>query len=777
MIVTKNWLNEWIDLSGIDAVQLCKTLNAIGLEVDRHDKISVAGGVVIGFVKQCEKHPDADKLNVCQVDIGNSVKQIVCGASNVREGIYVAVATVGTKLPSGLEIKEAVLRGVDSHGMICSSSEIGLPSMGEGIMILDKSIGELICGKNLSEYDNFNDDVIEIELTANRGDCLSIRGVARDLGAAFNKELRERKKVSEIEGRLGIGRILQLQHATTFDIELLYGAIDVKELKLPFCIAYRMAILGESCPNIMDALLKYSTHSTGVILRCYPFETLEDIGNSKSVITLKDDENGYAALFGKLPLSVVGVSQNDETRFSNMDGLVVLEASYIAPDVIAQKMGKKKLPSCPHYYHASRGSEPALDSGLGYAMELFSNYTPSIIYGGRIELSSPFETRSVTIDEDEFEAFIGMKVDKTTLTQILKNLGMTISKPKPSIFSISIPRFRHDIVNKQDIIEEIVRMVGIDNIPSKALVFTEKNHTTSDLEIYKKIRMYRARSAQCGFFESVHFVFNEKIQCSRFGFVCTHETKELLNPITATFDTLRPTLLLGLLNSASSNAKVNQKKIALFEAGMIFDTNRNESRRLAFVVSGARENEKLTNAGKAPTVDLSWFAQKIADVIGTFAMTPHTASHAMAHPYISAKVIFEGVEIGEIFRLHPSVEEEYDLSHTFMCELEMDKLPYGLVQAQPYSKYQASYRDISVMVPATMAYSQVKTVIENHLTGEVKKFYPVDRYVSESLGDNVSLSIRFVLQSEVKTLEEEEITACIDTVLNGLHSELGVGLR
>jgi phenylalanyl-tRNA synthetase beta chain len=354
---------------------------------------------------------------------------------------------------------------------------------------------------------------------------------------------------------------------------------------------------------------------------------------------------------------------------------------------------------------------------------------------------------------------------------------MTISKPKPSTFSIAIPRFRHDIINKQDIIEEIVRMVGIDNIPSKPLAFTEKNHTTDDFDTYKKIRIYRGRCAQSGFFESVHFVFNEKIQCQKFGFVCTHESKELVNPITATFDTLRPTLLLGLLNSASTNAKVNQKKIALFEAGMVFDPNRHESRRLAFIASGAREDEKLTNAGKAPSVDLSWFSQKVSDVIGSFSMVPVALTHTMAHPYICAKVILDGMEVGEIFRLHPCIEEEFDMSHTFMCELEMDKLPYGLIQACPYSKYQVSYRDISVIIPAAMAYSQIKTVIENHLGAEVKKFYPVDRYVSESLGENVSLSIRFVLQSEVKTLEEEEITACIDTILNGLRNELGVGLR
>ena len=147
MIVTKNWLNEWIDLSAIATEQLLKTFNAIGLEVDRHEVISVPGKVVIGYVESCEKHPDADKLNVCQVNVGSDLRQIVCGASNVRVGIYVAVATVGAELPGGLIIKEAKLRGMDSYGMICSSKEIGLPSMGEGIMILDSSIGLLEAGK------------------------------------------------------------------------------------------------------------------------------------------------------------------------------------------------------------------------------------------------------------------------------------------------------------------------------------------------------------------------------------------------------------------------------------------------------------------------------------------------------------------------------------------------------------------------------------------------------------------------------------------------------
>ncbi|MDP1784234.1 MAG: phenylalanine--tRNA ligase subunit beta, partial [Sulfuricurvum sp.] len=694
MIVTKNWLNEWIDLSAVDTEQLLKTFNAIGLEVDRHETMRVPDKVVIGFVESCERHPDADKLNVCQVNTGYEVRQIVCGASNVRAGIHVAIAMVDAELPGGLKIKAAKLRGMESLGMICSAKEIGLPSMGEGIMILDASIGELIIGKDLNMYPIFNDDIIEIELTANRGDCLSVHGIARDLSAAFNKELREIQQKEEQEGQLGIGRILQLQHTDMYDVELLFGAVDIKELKVPCLVALRLAIIEESYFTVLDAFLQYTTHTTGVILRAYPFSLLEETLNAKSIISLSKDDNGYASLYGKEKLSVIGVSQEKEAHFSGNEGLAIIEASYIPPEIISQMMGEAKIESCAHYYRTSRGSEPKLNTGMRYAMDLFEHYSQSTIYAGHLELQSPRDARIITMGESEFESFIGMKVDKTTLTHILKNLGMVVSNPKASIFAITIPHFRHDIINKQDIVEEIVRIVGIDNIPSKPLVFAENNQNTDDLETYRKIRMYRQRSAQSGFFESVHFVFNERAVLERFGFECTQESKELLNPITATMDTLRPTLLMGLLHSASANVKVNQKKIALFECGMVFDTNRFESKRLAFVISGASEQDKLSNAGKAPTIDLATFSQRISDVVGEFELSAHTASHALAHPYMCAKVMIGGKEAGELFRVHPRIEEELDLAHTYVCELDMDQLPYGLIQAKPFSKYQASLRDL-----------------------------------------------------------------------------------
>lgn len=777
MIVTKNWLNEWIDISSITTEQLLKTLNSIGLEVDRHDAIRVPDKVVIGYVESCERHPDADKLSVCQVNVGSETRVIVCGAANVRAGIHVAVATVGAELPGGLKIKEAKLRGVESHGMICSSKEIALPPMGEGIMILDSSIGTLVPGQELHEYGAFNDDLIEIELTANRGDCLSIYGIARDLRAAFNRPLRDAHKKENQEGRLGIGRLLQLHHGDVHNVDLRFGAVEVKELKSPFIVSLRLALIEETYASAIDALLHYTTHSTGVILRAYPFEKFGDAESAKGIITLENDDNGYAALYGKEKVSVIGVSQAKESHFNADEGLAVIEASYIPPEVIAKKMGEKKLESCPHYYRTSRGSEPKIDTGIDFLMKLLETFSSSQIYAGTIELQSQYDPRIISMCEEEFESFIGMKIDKTTITQIFKNLGMDVGKPNGSTFAIGVPRFRHDIVNKQDIVEEIVRMVGIDNIPAKPLYFAEANRMGNDLAAYKKSRMYRHRAAQSGFYESVHFVFNERAVLEKFGFECIDPETELLNPITATMDTLRPTLLLGLLNSASTNVKVNQKKIALFESGMVFDRNRRESKRLSFIVSGAFENEKMSNAGKPSVVDFAAFTQLVSNVIGNFELAAHTPAHAMAHPYIASKVMVDNVQAGELFRLHPQIEEEYDLSQTFLCEIDTDCLAYGLIEAAPYSKYQASFRDLSLLVSKELPYEQLKAVIAKYASEQIKRFYPVDRYLSEALGDQMSLTLRFVLQSDEKTLEEEDITAAMEWVLRGLHEELGVSLR
>ncbi|WP_152183568.1 phenylalanine--tRNA ligase subunit beta [Sulfurimonas indica] len=778
MIVTRSWLQEWIDLEGISTEDIAKTFNAIGLEVDRVHEYRVPKKIVFGKVLECEKHPDADKLNVCKVDIGSATRQIVCGASNVRAGLTVAVATIGAEMPNGMAIKPVKLRGVDSEGMICSSSELGLPDTGNGIMELDSSIGKFELGQEVNQNPFFNDDLIEIELTANRGDCLSIRGVARDLSAAFDRPVKE-YTVTDNDEKRGIGRILSLVHEKDLDVNLRYKALDLKELTLPFIVKLRLAQIEESRACDVESMMLYVTHSTGVILRAYRHNFFAHDDEKMGKVILGEDEHGFACIENeqKEIASIVGIIQKEESKMKDGSGTVVLEASYIPPDIISKKMAESKIESGPMFYKTSRGSEPELEAGLSYCIDLIEEYSNSTTFSGTVELSKSFKEKIVTVTKQEIDEIIGAEIDKSVIAKILKNLGFDTSKSSTDNFVITVPQFRHDIVNKQDIVEEIVRMVGIDNIPSKPFLLQEANRLEDNYFAYKKRSVYRKKAAQSGFFESVHFVFDEKKVLESYGFKTTKDELELLNPIVQTLDTLRPTLLTGLLKAASQNVKNGYASVKLFEVGSVFSPTREETLKAAFLFSGQRENESLSNTGKPAKVDFAYFVQKIADIIGDVVLREHTTEHKLSHIYQCAAVVQNGEVIGELFRVHPEVEKAYDLDMTFMCELDFDKLSYELKTAQKRSKYQASFRDLSLIMPKDMPYEKVKEIIEASEIPNLVRFYPVDKYTDETLGENMSLSIRFVLQSAAKTLEEEEITNVMETILEQLGSQLGIGLR
>jgi phenylalanyl-tRNA synthetase beta chain len=457
--------------------------------------------------------------------------------------------------------------------------------------------------------------------------------------------------------------------------------------------------------------------------------------------------------------------------------LILIEASYIPPDIISKKMDENKVESGPMFYKTSRGSEPELEAGLSFCIDLIESYSNSSTFGGTIELINSVKEKIITVSKQEIDEIIGADIDKIVITKILKNLGFNTTKSTTENFVISVPQYRHDIVNKQDIIEEIVRMVGIDNIPAKPFVLTESNRLEDNYFEYKKRSYYRQRAAQSGFFESVHFVFDEKKVLNSYGFETTKEELELLNPIVQTLDTLRPTLLTGLLKAASQNKKNGYDSVRLFELGSVFSPTREESLKMGFLFSGAKEEESLLNGGKPSAVDFGTFAQKISDIIGNIELRKYETDHKLSHPYQCAEVFVDEVRVGELFKVHPEVESEYDLEDTYMCELDFNELAYKLKIAQKSSKYQASFRDLSLLVPNDVSYEQIKTIITSNSTKELVRFYPVDKYSDESLGENTSLSLRFVLQSDEKTLEEEDITNAMESVLTALKDELEIGLR
>ncbi len=779
MIVTRSWLNEWIDLDGITTEDLCKTFNSIGLEVDRLQTYNIPKKIIFGKVIACEKHPESDKLKVCKVDIETSVRQIVCGASNVREGLTVVVATNGANMSNGLVIKPIKLLGIESEGMICSATEIGLPDFMDGIIEIDDSLQGVNLGDEVNKHPLFSDDLIEIELTANRGDCLSIRGVARDLSAAYNRPLKNTTININEDKKIGMGRILNLSHDKNYGVNLRYKAVNIDKLILPFIIKLRLAQIEEIRKSAILSLMLYVTHSSGVILRAYEHDFFKDKNDQMAKIDLRKDKHGFACIMStdNKKASTVGIIQDEESLVDIKEGIILIEASYIPPDIISKQMQESKIKAGPLYYKTSRGSEPELNQGLDYCMKLIEMNSSSSIYGGVIELCDNYEEMIVSIKKDEIDNIIGADIDKTVITKLLQNLGFNTSKSQGGTYVISVPRYRHDIKNKQDIVEEIVRLVGIDNIPSKPFELIEKNRLEDDYFWYKKRTIYRHKAAQSGFFESIHFVFDEKKVLESYKFDCVIEKKALLNPIVNTLDTLRPTLLTGLLKAASSNAKNGYSSIKLFEVGSVFDKERKESVKLSMLFSGAIEQDSIRNSGKPSKIDFALFVQKISDIIGEFELSQNETTHSLSNKYQSAKIIVDGDIIGELFRVHPKVEDSYDLDVTYMCELDFEKLSFGLKVAHKISKYQVSFKDLSLIMPKSMRYEEVKTVIDSIDVDNLVRFYPVDKYSDESLGDNMSLSIRFVLQSEIKTLQEDDINIAMDTILSAVDSKLGIGLR
>ncbi len=780
MIVTRSWLSEYINLKGISNNRLVKTLNSIGLEVDRVCEFKIPKGVVYGFIKECNKHPDADKLNICQVDVGKEILQIVCGASNVRKGLHVAVATIGCKISNKLKITPVELRGVKSNGMICSSSELSLVDMNDGIMELDESIAKITLGEELCENSYLQDTLIEIELTANRGDCLSILGISRDLSTAFNRQLKSLPIDKQHDNLIGVGRVLQLVHVDdNIQVNLKYKAIDIKKLEVSCLVKMRLAQIDENKDNKIDAILTYTIHATGVILRVYDYKFFQtDAKDDKIKIYIKNDKASWPCVYhDKIKASTIGIGQEDKSRFYGDSGIVIIEASYIPPQIISKQMMLQKLEKTSSFYRSSRGSEPELNLGLNTLLFNLQTYSSFNEYGGSVDLINKYTEKRINVAFNDINNIIGQKIDKTTIIKIFQNLSFKIEKSLENGFVVIAPKFRHDIFNIQDIAEEILRFVGIDNIKAKPYFIKEKNCLSQGYFTFNKLKQYRYKSAYDGFFETVNFIFNEKKVLQKYNFSLLKQEFELLNPIVNTLDTLRPTLTLGLLNCASENVKSGYKEIKLFEIGSVFTSSRQEITKIAFLYSGNLQNDNIINSAKAKKVDFGNFVQKISNIIGKVELIKATSEHKLAHPYQYANIIQNTKIIGSIFKLHPNIANDLNLDDTFLCEINFTDLSYTQTEVKQYSKYQASFRDLSLLIPKELDYTIIKEIIKQSKAKNIIRFYPIDKYEDSSLKDSVSLTLRFILQSKNKTLTDEEITASIDTVITILSNKLDITLR
>lgn len=773
MIITRSWLEEFIDISKISTDEICKTLNAIGLEVDSLENYSIPSKVVVGKVLEKQKHPDADKLNICQVDLGLNQVQIVCGAKNVDVGQFVPVAMVGCDLGNDFIIKEAKLRGVESNGMICSSTELGLPKLNDGILVLDNSIGELILGKELKEYSKLNDSVIEIGLTPNRGDCLSIYGIARELSAYYSIPLLELDKQIKYND-LGIGQIFEIECDSNIDSSLSFKAVDFTNFKLGLLFKFRTSILGKYVDNNdIKNTLTYVTHSTGVILNAYPKDmTLKN--NNLNILYVKKDEDEFDNIYGIEHLSKICV-EHKELNYNDTD--YIIEASYINPDLISRKVYEKKIKTSDIYYKASRGSEPNIDFGIEYLSTLISKFGATI-YKGTETFIEDKEKLTLDVSTKKINSIIGQEIPKIEIEKILTSLGFEVKDTVDNVLVIKIPHYRHDIKNIADVTEEVVRIIGIDNIVSKPLQIDEVNRvnkTSNDLIKKNKLRF---KAIENGFFETLTYVFSSKENLEKYGFKTVKEELELINPIVKELNTYRTTLLLNLVEACSNNFKVGSRSTAFFEIGTIFDENRKESKKIAFIQTGFIEQEEISNSGKPKNVDFFSFSKKVLNTIGKFDLEPMSdINNSFIHPYQNANVLIDGKIVGFISKLHPSVCSDFDLNDTFIAQIDFEAIKNDIVKTNSYSKFQSSKKDLSIIAPKSLEYKEIKKVINSLNDKNIKQFNLIDIYSDEKLGNNESLTIRFVLQNDEKTMEEEDITTTMNSILDTLNQKLSIGIR
>jgi phenylalanyl-tRNA synthetase beta chain len=765
MIVSRNWLNNFVDISDISNQDILNTLDSLGLEVEAITSVCIPDKVLIGKVLECEKVEGSNKLNKCKVDVAfSSSLDIVCGASNVAKGMFVAVAIVGCKLDNGMNIEARKLKGLDSNGMICSLGELGInsaTSLADGILSLN-NMDKLEIGKALNSYDIFNDDIIEIELTANRGDCLNVIGIARELalkfGLPFNYEFKPQIKVNE-KYKLNI-------KDNSKNVDFYFCLLDDKNLSLDFQKELFLSFANKSYINNAEALALYIRHTTGVNSSIYGISD-DDIKNISC-----DNQDGFDIL--KINDNIQSkISIYREKKLENANKYL-LEFSYINPLIANEKIYETKIKTSEElFYFTQRGSNNNLDMALNCLLSINNGQE---IISNIVKKNKSYENTNIKTSFKYINNLIGNDIDKQKCIDIFHGLGFIAKEDKDFLF-LTVPLYRHDICSSQDISEEILRVVGIDNIKSIALVSKDSKVNKDGYNKYLFSKNIRHQACVAGFSEHISFIFTQKKLLKEYGFATIKEDKDLINPISGELDTIKTTNIVNLLEAVLINHKHQFNDIALFEIASIFDGDRKQKEVVSFIHSGLNEKANIKNP-KPKTIDFYQFAENISKVIGDFDLEIINKDEILAiyHPYQSANIIQNGKKIGIISKIHLNVLAKLKLQDTFFAEIDLNMIKKENKIYQNISKFPIVYRDLSIVMNNNQGFYMIKKHIEALNIKELVKFYPCDLYKIDKKEN--SISIRFELQSFNKTLEEKDIEEIVmDKIFNSLNTSLGLNLR
>ncbi|MDE1514306.1 MULTISPECIES: phenylalanine--tRNA ligase subunit beta [Vibrio] len=794
MKFSESWLREWVN-PAITTDELTHQITMAGLEVD--DVLAVAGvfdGVKVGHVVECAQHPDADKLRVTKVDVGEAeLLDIVCGAANCRQGLKVAVATVGATLPGDFKIKKAKLRGQPSHGMLCSFSELGIDVESNGIMELAENAP---IGMDFRDFLSLNDVTIDVDLTSNRADCFSLRGLAREVGVLNRADVTEpavNAMAATIKDAIAIdvqapaacprylGRIVKkvnVQASTPLWMQEKLRRCGIRSID-PVVDITNFVMLEQGQPMHAFDLAKIEG---GIVVRLAEQDealTLLDGSQAKlnaDTLVIADQQKA---------LAIAGVFGGEHSGVSSETQDVLLECAFFAPDHIRGRARSYGL-----HTDSSMRFERGVDYALQHtAMERATQLLVEIC-GGEVAPVVTAESEAdlpkpnqVALRRSKLDQLLGHVIPDADVVEILERLGMKVETGSEG-WQATAPTWRFDIAIEQDLVEEVGRIYGYNNIPNQAPIAALNMNLHNEAKL--PLKRVRDLLVDRGYHEAITYSFVEPEQQKLV--VPGIDALILPNPISAEMSAMRLSLIQGLLNTVVHNQKRQQPRVRLFEYGLRFipdaaaENGMRQEPMLAGVISGARGEEHWNmETATVDFFDLKGDLEAVLELTAkgkaySFAATSHPA----LHPGQAAAIMVDGQAVGVIGTVHPELERKFGLNgRTIVFEIEWNAINTRVIpEAAAISKFPANRRDIALVVDGNIASGEIVEacrVAGGELLQEAKLF---DVYVGKGVAEgNKSLAIALTLQSVERTLEEADIAAAVEAIVQAVSAQFGAALR
>ena len=803
MFVSYKWLQQYVDLSGVTAEQLADKITKSGIEVEGVEALNKGiTGVVVGHVLECEQHPNADKLNKCLVDIGeDDPVQIICGAKNVGKGQKVAVAKVGAVLPGNFKIKKAKLRGEQSNGMICSLQELGIESKlvskeyAEGIFVFPTDVE---VGTNTLEHLNLDDEVLELGLTPNRADCLSMLGVAYEVAAILERDV----KFPEIE--------LATSNENTADFisvaveapedNPLYVAKIVKNVKIgpaPLWMQTRLMAAGIRPHNNVVDITNFILLEYGQPLHAFDYDRLGSkeilVRRAKSgekIVTLDDaertlSEDHLVITNGTEPVALAGVMGGATSEVQNDTTTVLIESAYFKGTTIRTASKDHGLRS-----EASARFEKGIDpkrthDAADRAAALMAAYADGEIVAGTVEATTlQLAPVVVSITLDRINRVLGTSISAKEVATIFTNLQFEFEEDNDA-FHVTVPTRRGDITIQEDLIEEVARLYGYDRLPTTLPVGeTIPGRLTEYQEKRRKVRRYLEGA---GLYQAVTYSLTSEDKVKQYALEDA-DPIHLAMPMSEERGMLRLSIVPQLLEVVSHNLARQIVNVAIYETGSVFLSKEGselpeEKERLSGALTGLWQAHLWQGEKKA--VDF-YVTKGVIDGLFNLLGLEDRVVYRQAriegmHPGRTAEVLLDDNQIGFIGQVHPTVQKQLDLQETYVFELSLQQMlttSVNEIKYSPIPRFPSMARDIALVVASDVAASDIKSVISEAGGKLLKEVAIFDLYEGEHIEQgkkSVAFSLRYL--DPERTLTDEEVTKAHEKVLNAVEEKLGATLR